>query len=491
MKRREFMRLSAMGSASMLLGAEASLASLASQQEKPPNLLFVFPDQMRGQALGFLGEDPVFTPNLDGFAKESLVLPQTIANYPICSPFRAMMLTGKYPHSNGVVQNCQSNSAPFGCELPESVRCWSDVLQDKGYRLGYIGKWHLDSPHEPYIDCSNNRGATKWNEWCPPNRRHSFDFWRAYGTYDQHMNPMYWETTAKRDEFKYVGQWGPEYEADTAIEYLKNENGQYRKANQPFALVVSMNPPHMPYNQFPKKYLDAYEGKTAKQLLVRGNVELNGETNMSKLALNQTKNYFAMVTGVDDQFGRILQALKDSGLENNTIVVFMSDHGNCLGAHDQVSKNNHFEESLRVPFLIRWPGKIKPRQDDLLLSVPDLFPTLMELMGQQDAIPADVQGSSHAQLFLTGKGKRPSSQLYLKTSPAQPAYGKRGARTHRYKLVIDQQPDQAKQTILIDLQNDPYELKNIAEANPKIVAKLFQEELRPWLKKAKDPWKNY
>jgi len=157
-----------------------------------PNLVIVFPDQMRGQALGFLGEDPVLTPNLDRFASESLALTQAASTYPVCSPARAMLMSGKYPIANRVTGNCTSESAPYGCELREEECCWSNLLQEQGYSLGHIGKWHLDAPREPYIDCANNRGELKWNEWCPPNRRHGFDFWYSYGTYDHHDRPMYW-----------------------------------------------------------------------------------------------------------------------------------------------------------------------------------------------------------------------------------------------------------------------------------------------------------
>ena len=142
-----------------------------------PNLLFVFPDQMRGQAMGFLNEEPVQTPKLDQFAAQGLVLNNASATYPVCSPFRAMLMTGKYPHANKVIGNCTSKTAPLSVQLQENDQCWSDILNDMEYSLGYIGKWHLDSPHEPYINCRNNEGEIKWNEWCPPNRRHGFDFW--------------------------------------------------------------------------------------------------------------------------------------------------------------------------------------------------------------------------------------------------------------------------------------------------------------------------
>lgn len=451
-----------------------------------PNLVIVFPDQMRGQALGFLGEDPVVTPNLDAFAKECLFLPKAVSNWPVCSPFRAMLMTGKYPQSNKVLGNCTNVR---GVELQKSDRCWSDVLKDKGYSLGYIGKWHLDKPHEPYINCANNRGKTKWNEWCPPDRRHSFDFWYSYGTYDYHMKPMYWKTDAKRNEFHYANEWGPKHEAELAIKYINNEGGTYRQNNKPFALVVSMNPPHTPYTQFPKKYLKAYEGKTDKDLLVRPNVDKSGKSKMSKLALKQTRNYFANITGVDDQFGRILKAIDAKGLKNNTIVLFTSDHGNCIGTHNQATKNNEFEESMRIPFLIRWPGKIQPRRDDLLMSVPDIYPTLLELMGFKADIPAKVEGTSRADIFLGKNGPRPTSQLYLKVlSPKTPELGKRGIRTHRYKLVITRMPNTPEKVVLYDLKNDPYELKNIASSKPEVVKQLIAKELNPRLEQTKDPW---
>jgi len=410
--RRKFLKTTAAGLAALSL-PEPLLARRSGP--KTPNLLFVFPDQMRGQALGFMNEDPVITPNLDGFAAESLVLTNAASNYPVCSPFRAMLMTGRFPHANKVLSNCNSNSAPFGNELQQSDRCWSDVLKDRGYSLGYIGKWHLDAPYKPYVKCENNRPNFAWNEWCPPERRHGFDFWYAYGTYDYHLTPMYWATDSTRDTPTRVKQWGPEHEADLAIKYIRNTGGKYRKPDRPFALVMSMNPPHTPYHLVPKKYLDMYEGKTYKDLINRPNVNKEGDTPGGKLARRHIKNYFAMVTGVDDQFGRVLKALKAEGLEKDTIVVFTSDHGNCLGSHEHPTKNVHYEESMRVPFLIRWPGKIKPRRDDLLTSSPDICPTLLDLMGFAADTPTQVDGVSHASLFL----RPPNQQIHIRNQQDQ------------------------------------------------------------------------
>jgi len=482
--RRRFLRAVAGGA----VGTYALGRSRAeARSQRAPNLVFVFPDQMRGQAMGFMKEDPVITPNLDRFASEGLVLTNAASNYPVCSPFRAMFMTGKFPHSNGVLSNCNSNSAPHGCELRRSDRCWSDVLKDRGYSLGYIGKWHLDAPYKPYVPCENNRGQMAWNEWCPPDRRHGFDFWHAYGTYDYHLTPMYWTTDSTRETPIKVKQWGPEHEADLAIDYIRNTGGKYRDPDKPFALVVSMNPPHTPYHLVPQKYVDMYEGKSAEDLINRPNVDLKGDSPGGKMARRSIKNYFAMVTGVDDQFGRILSALKTEGLEKDTIVVFTSDHGNCLGSHNHPTKNVHYEESMRVPFIIRWTGRIEPRHDDLLMSAPDIYPTLLDLMGHGVHVPRSVHGMSRASLFLTGQGRRPTSQLYMYVPVGQPAWGRRGVRTKRYTFVISKMPDKPVETTLHDNLNDPYQLKNIAAGEPELVAELTKE-LEKWLRKNDDPW---
>lgn len=491
--RRDFVRTCVGTASTVALGCTPIREDEMPQQEqgnKPgrkPNIVFVFPDQMRAHAQGFMNEDPVKTPVLDRFADESVVFTQAVSNFPICSPFRAMLFTGQYPQSNGVLENCNSRSAPFGNELRQTARCWSDLLKADGYDLGYLGKWHLDVPFEPYVDCPYNKGKIAWNEWCPPERRHGFDYWYAYGTFDHHMRPMYWSTDATRHEHHRVDRWGPEHEADKAVAYIRNDGGALRDNDKPFALVVAMNPPHTPYDAYPKRYAEAYAGRDVEELCNRGDIPAAG-TKWGDYYRKHIRNYLAMVTGVDDQFGRILTALREQGLEDDTIVVFTSDHGNCLGIHDCVSKNNHYEESLRIPLMIRWPGRIAARRDDLLVSVPDFYPTLMELMGLGEEIPKEVEGVSHAPLLLTGEGARPTSQLYLKCLAGQPKWGRRGVRTERHTLMINKMPDQPVEYVLHDNIEDRFQLKNIADAQKEVVDRLVNEELNPWLRKTRDPW---
>jgi arylsulfatase A-like enzyme len=463
------------------LGAERA-------QGRSPNLLFILADQWRGSALGFLGREPVLTPCLDKLSREGLVLTRCVSSYPVCSPYRGMLMTGQFPHQNRVLGNCNTSGAKHGYELSAAARCWSDVLKDRGYSLGYIGKWHLDSPHEPYVDTANNTAKFAWNEWTPPARRHGFDFWYAYGTFDLHLHPEYWTTDARRERRTKVDQWGPEHEANLAIRYLRNEGGEFRNAEKPFALVLSMNPPHMPYNQVPKKYVERYTGKAALDLLSRSNLDLCYGPSGRRLAENQIKNYFACITGVDEQIGRVLEALRGAGLEDNTILVFTSDHGNCLGAHNEIAKNVPWDESLLVPFLIRWPGHIQPRRDDLLLTPPDIYPTLLDLMGFGADIPSSVQGTSYASTFRDGTGKRPNSAWYIFVPYGQPALGRRGVRTQTHTLVAVRDGKAPERWELYDNAADPCQATNVAAAQPDLVHKLAREELVPWLQKMKDPW---
>ena len=130
-----------------LIGATFVVPILPLAAQTPPNLVFIMADQYRGDALGCLGKEPVKTPCLDNLASEGVLFINAVSSYPVSSPARAMLMTGMYPLHNKVVGNCNSQTAPYGVELPQEARCWSDVLKDMDYRTGYIGKWHLDSPY--------------------------------------------------------------------------------------------------------------------------------------------------------------------------------------------------------------------------------------------------------------------------------------------------------------------------------------------------------
>ena len=198
--------------------------------------------------------------------------------------------------------------------------------------------------------------------------------------------------------------------------------------------------------------------------------------------------YLKEIESVDERVGFILKVLDSKMLRDKTIIVFTSDHGNCLGCHNQVSKNVHYEESMRVPFLIRWTGTLPHRTDDLLLSTPDIFPTLMGLMGFYSDVPADVEGVSHAPLLLNGTGPRPTSQLYLWTPLGTPGLGRRGVRTHTHTMVVCRSESAPPHYVLHDNVNDPFQLQNVAAEFPETVQELIESDLNPWLERNRDPW---
>jgi len=485
--RREFIKMALAASGGLAaLGGESIMGQGESAATRP-NLVFVFPDEMRRQAMAFLNEDPVITPNLDRLAGEGLALTSAVSNFPVCSPYRGMLMTGKYPFSNGVISNCFSADLAKTSYLRQADRCLSDVLRDAGYNCGYIGKWHLDRPHEPYVEPPRGGGWGVWDEFVPPERRHGFGFWYSYNCYDGHMTPHYWTTGASRDEKTEIREWSVKHEADVAIEYIENSDGKRRDPDKPFALFVAHNPPHMPFNLVPDEYVARYGDRTYRDLLTRPNVDLSIEDGPTAQAKRWVKHYFAAVTGIDEHLGRILACLKEQDLEDNTIVVFTSDHGDMMGSHDLMHKNQIYEESFGVPFIIRWPGKVKAgTREDMLFSAPDVMPSLLGLIGLQGMIPEGVEGTDHSGVLLGKSTARPDSALYMHINPASPQYGRRGLRTPRYTFVVERRKG-GEQMILHDNERDPYQLKNVADQSKPVVAELTKE-LNAWLESTGDPW---
>ncbi|GKG72328.1 sulfatase [Parabacteroides goldsteinii] len=461
----------------------------AQEKQSSPNLIFIMADQWRGDALGCLGKEAVKTPHLDQLASEGVNFTNAVSSYPVSSPARGMLMTGMYPVHSKVTGNCNSATAPYGVELPESARCWSDVLKDQGYELGYIGKWHLDSPYQPYIETSNNKGKIAWNEWCPKERRHGFSHWIAYGTYDYHLKPMYWDTDASRDEFYFVDQWGPEYETDRAIDYIANQDNKFRDTGKPFALVVSMNPPHTGYELVPDKYKEIYRDVDVETVCNSPIIAPKG-TKMGDFYRKSVLDYYACMTGVDEQVGRIIRQLKEQGLFENTIVVFTSDHGDSMGMHEHIGKNIYYEEAMRIPMMISWPEKIAPRRDStLMIAFADLYPSLLSLMGFKEQIPAEVQTFDLSASILSQEKAQEVVQPYYYLLPENLMTGYRGLRTKKYTFVVHATNGRTDEWILFDREQDPFQRNNIAPDQPALI-KQFTSQLKDWLKKTNDPFMN-
>lgn len=442
---------------------------------KKPNILYVFCDEFRRQAIGYMGEDPVYTPNFDEFARESVVFNQAVSNYPVCSPYRGILFTGLYPHENHVTTNCHSDSAVTGCYLREEQVCLSDILADSGYEMGYIGKWHLDAPSAsqyPYTEGPREDGRA-WDAYTPPGKgRHGFRFWHSYGCYDQHMHPHYWVGDASIEERLDVDEWSVAHETKVAIDFIK-------KQENPFALFLSYNPPHMGFELFPQEYLRFYEGKEAADLLVRPDAERMPD------ARSSVKNYFSAITGIDENFGKLMEALKEKGIYDDTIVVFTSDHGEMMGSHGLMFKNIWYEEAMGVPFLVRWPQKLRHQDVQAQLSTIDIMPTVLGMAGLEDQIPRECHGHNFAPDMESGDYKNgPDASLYiLEESPERRA---RGLRDARYTFVVTMFSGKPE-FILYDRDADPYERHNLAEEDSE-KAGHYLEMLKKRLKEIKDPF---
>ncbi len=424
-----------------------------------PNLLFVFADQWRKQSLGI--EDPkIITPNFDAFAKDSVYFQNAVSNCPLCSPYRGCLFTGKYPVQNGIYGNCMTG---YDIALREDDIALSDVLYDQGYRTGYIGKWHLDEPELNHSDHPRS-GAANWDAYTPQGpRRHHFSYWHAYNADNDHLSPHYWEDSPERID---IAQWSPIHETDKALEFLA------QSSEQPFALFVSWNPPHPPFDRVPEQYVrmyddldelphnvpeaDRYDNQTGEPGIVG--------TEQLKLAM---RRYYGAISGLDEQFGRLMTFLKDNDLYDNTLIVLTADHGEHLGTHGLVGKHTWYEQSVCVPLMMRYPDKLCPRREELCISTVNLPSTMLSLM---DLDRSEVAGPDVSR-YLVQQSRPDEDCAFLSAYVSRDIFieafqmlgikpvdvGWRGIRDRRYTYVLFRgyMPEDRPCALLYDRENDP------------------------------------
>lgn len=501
MERRQYLKTASLG---ITMLGNSTLAAKKNQ----PNLLFVFPDQMRREAMGFWSNgkfknalrteaDPVVTPTLDKLAEESVVFTQAVSTCPVCSPYRAMLMSGMYPWQNGVVNNCHETRKDG---LRHDIECFTDVLVKAGYDTCYVGKTHWER-NDPLFDQTGNYvGSTEapggnhmnpYDTYIPPGRgRHGNDYWFTC-VKDAHKDPRVYSNDPARIEGKKDGEqhrpeiYSPLLEADVLIDYLKNSKGK-RDSSKPFCAIWAPNPPHNPYGSEKDcdeiAYREHYKDKSSEDLLVRPNVEESDEEKRAK-AEKSVPFYFANVTGVDKQLGRVFEALEQSGEADNTVVVFAADHGELMGSHNKFGKLVIYEESFCVPFMIKYPGITKGTLEDLMITPVDIMPTVLGVLGLKDRIPATVLGKNYSREIITGDWStqsKPKSAHFL-------GYNNKfkGLRTDRYTYQIDDKGVQ----FLFDNETDPYQMKKLQLSDiPKPDADFILSELGMWLKQSNDPW---
>ncbi|HSW02636.1 MAG TPA: sulfatase [Sedimentisphaerales bacterium] len=470
--RREFLKTLGVTAGLSVLGGAVGRGQGAGAKGRP-NILFIMTDDHASHAMSCYGSKINQTPNLDRIAKEGMRFTNSFCTNSICAPCRAVILTGKYSHLNGQIDN--------NVIFDGSQQTFPKRLQKAGYETAIVGKWHLRS--DPT----------------------GFDYWNILPGQGDYYNPVMIEMGQRKKHTGYV----TDILTDHALGWLKG-----RGADKPFCLMYHHKAPHRNWQPGPK-HLDLYEdvqipepatlfddyegrGRAAREqdmsiekTMTRADLKLTAPNNLTpeqKAAWDAAygprnkafeearlegkelvrwkyqrymKDYLRCVASVDENVGRVLDYLDQSGLAENTIVIYTSDQGFYLGDHGWFDKRFMYEESLRMPLVVRYPKEIKPGSvnGDIVLNL-DFGETFLDYAGVP--VPADMQGRSIRPILQgqTPGDWRTSMYYHYYEFPAVHSVKRHyGVRTQRYKLIhfyndIDEWE-------LYDLQSDPDEMKNL------------------------------
>lgn len=459
MNRRDFLKTAA---------ATAGAPLVAAPHNRQPNLLFIIADEWRAQSTGYKGDPNVTTPVLDKFAHESISFDNATSNCPVCCPARASIMTGQYPLTNGVFIN--------DVELKPNAPTLGEVFAKPGYRTGYIGKWHLyGSPDGKY----GRRLAP-----VPSDKRLGFDYWKACECSHDYNHSLYYEGNDPTPRY-----W-PGYDAIAQTEDACRFIESHAKASDPFLLVLSWGPPHFPYQTAPEKYRAMYK---ERKLQLRPNVPAEKREEADKIL----RGYYAHMAALDDCLAKLLTTLERLNLADDTIVVFTSDHGDMMLSQGLTTKLYPWDESVRIPFLLRYPRRFgrAGKRVETPLSMPDIMPTLLSIAGLK--APEAVQGSDLSRVVKGAQSDNPNAAAFLNLAvPITEArrYGiaeYRGLRNGQYTYVRSIHGP----WLLYDNRKDPYQMHNLC--NQKASAEIqagMERELDKRLRLLKDdflPAKEY
>ena len=457
--RRDFLKAIGLGIASLAVsGCESATHFSASKPRKRPNILFIMSDDHAAQAIGCYGSKMNKTPNIDRIANEGMRFDNCFCTNSICTPSRATILTGKYSHKNG----CLTLSDRFD----GTQRTFPKLLQEAGYYTVVVGKWHLKT--EPT----------------------GFDYWNVLPGQGKYFNPVMIKMGERKTHTGYV----TDIITNFALDFLRD-----RPTDKPFCLLYHHKAPHDEW-EYDEKYADLYNDfpipepetlyddykkrgeaiKRATQKVGMKHTKFEEETRHLKGWVRKAqqyqiymKRYLRCVASIDDNIGRVLDYLDESGLAEDTIVIYTSDQGFFLGEHGMYDKRFMYEESLRMPFVVRYPRGIKAGSinDDIITNV-DFAETFLDYAGVP--VPKDMQGRSLRPLLRGRTPKNWPKSMYYR-------YWMHGAhfkvaahfgmRTKRYKLIyyyglpLNARGAKKRPTPpeweLFDLEKDPNEMNNV------------------------------
>ena len=473
------------------------------RERSKPNLLFIWTDEQQYFTMKAYGNDIIQTPNLDRLASESLVFKKAYVTQPVCTPDRAAVLTGLYPHTSG----CVTNNIP----LPIDIKTLPEIIDDPDYHSAYMGKWHLGD------EIFKQRGFDSWvsiednyiRYYGPErdrNARSDYHHWLvAKGYHPNTDDKTFSRSYAARLPLEHCK---PKFLEEKAIEFL-NDVG-----DEPFILYINFLEPHMPFFG-PLDSLYAPE-----EVLLPGNfydlptdddpLKYRKKVEDDKRRYGNTEGefreliarYWGLVTQVDISVGAILDRLESLGLSENTIVVYTSDHGDMMGAHQMVAKGVMYEESVRIPFLLKVPGlNNSQRIIEERVSQIDIVPTLLDLMDRE--VPEYLQGTS---LITALQGEQfPAEDIFIEWNSwddyrsgvsgkaiLADEDSKKSASSPSIRTVISKEGwklslSNRDKSQLFDLNNDPLETTNLyyREAHSQTVKELAGK-IHEWQKLTKD-----
>lgn len=466
-------------------GAAAAAGSLAvsaqtRKKAKRPNLIYVFADQLRYVSCGYAGDEFARTPNIDRLASQGCNLHNAIASTPVCAPYRASLMTGKYQSSTGMVIN--------EIRLSPEHDCFGHALTRAGYNTAYIGKWHM------WANQLGHHNLIK-NGFVPPGPyRLGFDgFWEGYNFNHYYYRSPYFKNDATPHIRKH---YEPDDQTDVAINWL----GTAAAKAEPFAMFLSWGPPHSPWSQgnVHPQYAEMFKDV---DIPLRPNYSTTPDPhsdNWQKIGpkfdanvRQDLKTYYAQTANIDWNVGRLMAALEKHNLAEDTILVFTSDHGEQFGSHGRRGKLIFYEESARIPFLIRWPKKIKAKTvSDVLIGTPDIMPTILSMM--DIPIPSSVEGRDLSTCLYpggaSGSGVAAPDAAHMQGMGATAAWSDgsewRGLRDHEYTYAIYHSD---RQELLFNNRVDPFQLNNLAgDRSQSAKLKHYRELSTQWRKERND-----
>lgn len=436
--------------------------------DERPNVLIIQPDQHCGMVMSCAGDKQISTPNLDRLAAEGAYFRRCASSSPVCSPFRGSVQTGLYPHKHDVLNN--------GIRLNPKLICIADVFGEAGYATGYIGKWHLDGGRPKP---EGGKGITNMavGGYVPPERRRGWQEWNGYEK--SHEFFEVWKYNEQQQKVRVDGyDWEPTWHTDMALDFARRN----RDANKPWLYYLAYGPPHKP-EECTENFLNMFDrDKFVLPPDIAGKLTPDQEA-----AVREAWHvYYAQVAAIDHEIGRLVKGLKDLGIDDNTIILYTSDHGDRLGSHwigkskepkksDIRGKGAPYAKAFRIPLIVRWPAKIKPEQMyDALVSSVDLVPTLLDLA---DMPPIEgMQGDSMAGWCLKGEGPD-NKALWIGLRDWRAVWDGRHiyARGKSYNHLFDHDAD-------------PHEMKNLLDS-PKHehIRKRMHKLLIDLAKKVEDP----